>query len=183
MTSSYFRTFLRISKFRPSSFFWADSMVLGDHPVLDGGVLVDAQSTHQALHAVAAEQTHQIVLEAQIEAGCTGVALTACTAAQLVVDTAALVALSTDDEQTSGSAHLFSLRFGQGLVLRIQLLEPLADSQNVGVGSLTMAVGSMSSSSTAAGRAPRAFQGSAASRRSAPCASGPLPYTQRCHPA
>ena len=113
----------------------------GDHPVLDGGVLVDAQRTHQALHAVAAEQTHQIVLEAQIEAGCTGVALTACTAAQLVVDTAALVTLSTDDEQTASSAHLFSFRFGQGLVLSIQLLEPLADSQNVGVGSLTMAVG------------------------------------------
>ena len=51
------------------------------------------------------------------------------------------MALRADDEQTSSSAHLFSLRFGQELVLSIQLIEPLADSQNVGVGSLTMAVG------------------------------------------
>ena len=56
---------------------------------------------HEALDAVTAENAHQIVLEAQIEAGCTGVALTACTAAQLVVDTAALVALGADDEQAA----------------------------------------------------------------------------------
>ena len=113
----------------------------GDHPVLDGGVLVDAQRAHQALHAVAAEQAHQVVLEAQVEAGCTGVALTACTAAQLVVDTAALVALGTNDEQTACGTHLLGLRLSQGLVLGIQLIETLADCQNVGVAGLAVAVG------------------------------------------
>ena len=113
----------------------------GDHPVLDGGVLVDAQRAHQALHAVAAEQTHQVVLEAQVEAGCTGVALTACTAAQLVVDAAALVALGTNDKQTACGTHLLGLRLSQGLVLGIQLIETLADCQNVGVAGLAVAVG------------------------------------------
>ena len=52
--------------------------------------------------ALTAEDAHQVIFQAEEEAGSTGVALTAGTAAQLVVDTAALVALGTDDEQAAG---------------------------------------------------------------------------------
>ena len=49
---------------------------------------------HQALGT---EQAQQIVLQGQVEAGFTRVALTSGTSAQLVVDTAGLMALCADD--------------------------------------------------------------------------------------
>ena len=46
---------------------------------------------------VRAEQAQQIVLQGQVEAGFTRVSLTSGTSAQLVVDTAGLMALCADD--------------------------------------------------------------------------------------
>src|SRR5580658_6428929 len=42
---------------------------LGDELRLDGHILFHAQPQHQALHALAAEDAHQIVLQGKIEAG------------------------------------------------------------------------------------------------------------------
>ncbi len=59
------------------------------------------------------------------------VALTAGTAAQLVVDAAALVALGADDEQTACSAHLLRFGIDGGLALGVQIIEALAGRKDV----------------------------------------------------
>ena len=41
----------------------------GDHPVLNGGILVQLEGIHQAGNAVTAEQAHQVIFQAQVEAG------------------------------------------------------------------------------------------------------------------
>ena len=53
-----------------------------------------------------AEETHQIVLEGDVEAGRTRVALTSGTAAQLVVNAARLMALGADHTETAESSDL-----------------------------------------------------------------------------
>ena len=59
------------------------------HPrVLDGLVVRHAHLLHQRLDAVAGEDAHQVVLEREVEGARARVALTACTAAELVVDAA-----------------------------------------------------------------------------------------------
>ena len=103
-------------------------------------VLVDAERIHHVLNALRTEQTHQIVLERNIEAGLAGVALTAGTAAQLVVDTAGLVALGAEDIQTASRAHLFRVCVGLRLVQLVQLVELLAYRKNARVVGLRMAV-------------------------------------------
>ena len=74
------------------------------------------------MHPVGAEQAHQIVLQAQIEPALAGVALTAGTAAQLIVDPPGLVALGADDEQAAGGTDLLRLLRDVGLVLFQQFL-------------------------------------------------------------
>ena len=78
----------------------------GNHLVLNGHVFLDAQGIHDGADALAAEQAHEVVLQADEEAAGAGVALAAGTAAQLVVDAAALVAFRADDEQAARGAHL-----------------------------------------------------------------------------
>ena len=56
---------------------------------------------HEALHALAAEDAHQVVLEGEEEARLARVALTAGAAAQLVVDAPRFVALGADDVQAA----------------------------------------------------------------------------------
>ncbi len=53
---------------------------------------------HQLLGA---EQTHQIVLQGDVEAGLSRISLTSGTASQLIVDTAGLMTLRTDDLETA----------------------------------------------------------------------------------
>lgn len=65
----------------------------GDHLVLDGDVVGDVRHGHHAVHDLGAEQAHQVVLQGEVEAGGPVVALAPRAAAQLVVDTAGLVAL------------------------------------------------------------------------------------------
>ena len=78
---------------------------LGHHAGLDGHVVGHLGLLHHAadgVHAVAAEQAHEVVFERQVELRDAGVALTAGAAAQLVVDTARLVALGADDREAAG---------------------------------------------------------------------------------
>ena len=69
--------------------------------MLDLLILRHAQSveyTHQTLRS---EQTHQIILQRDVETGLTRVSLSSGTAAQLIVNTSRLMALGTDDLQSS----------------------------------------------------------------------------------
>jgi len=55
------------------------------------------------LHTLSAKNAEQVILEGEEEAGTAGVALTAGAPTELVVDTAGIVALRTDDvEATQG---------------------------------------------------------------------------------
>ena len=63
---------------------------------------LQAELLQHAVHAVGAEDAHQVVLKRQVELRAAGVALAAGTAAQLVVDAAAFVALGGDDVEAAG---------------------------------------------------------------------------------
>ena len=94
-----------------------------------------------------AEDAHQIVFERQEEAGAARVALTARTAAQLVVDATALVTLGTDNVEPAGVDRLLLSRadesgdlralLGDRVGLRLRALFPLGDEpilqQHVGI--------------------------------------------------
>ncbi len=116
MTSSYLRTFLRISALRCSTVVWARSMALRDHLGLDGHV-VGQRLVHHPVHGPGGEQPHQLVLEGQVEAALPGVALTAGAAAELVVDAAALVALGAEHVEATQLLDPLALGGGLGLVL------------------------------------------------------------------
>ena len=109
----------------------------GENLGIDGGILVQTQGVHHAHDTARGKQTHQVVLHTQVEAALAGVTLTAGTTAQLVIDTAGLVALGADDEQAAGLAHLDSLIGNLLLEVLQQLLIALTGFQNllvVGVG-------------------------------------------------
>ena len=106
---------------------------VGDELVLDGHVLLKAQTVHEILHPLTAENAHQVVLQREEEPGRAGVALTAGTAAELVVDAAALVTLGADDEQTARVAHFPGLFFDLRLIFRAQFLKALTGGQHLGV--------------------------------------------------
>ena len=101
---------------------------LGDDLVLDGHVVAHFCRDHHlgdAVHLVATEQAHQIVLERQVELGLARIALTARTATQLIVDTAGLMAFGADDGQTAGRKHALALGLAGLLGLGVKLLELL----------------------------------------------------------
>ena len=77
----------------------------GDHGVFNGFAVAQAQLFHEALDPVRAEQAHQVVFQREVEAGGAGVALAARTAAQLVVDAAAFMALGAQDVQAAQVHH------------------------------------------------------------------------------
>ena len=74
---------------------------LGYQAVLDGLIILHAQLIHNACDIITAKETHQIILQAQEEFGGAGVALTSATATQLVIDTAAFMALGANDMQAT----------------------------------------------------------------------------------
>ena len=86
---------------------------LGDEARLDGYVFFHAEPQHQVLHALAAEDPHQIVLQRQVEARTAGVALAAGASAKLIVDAARFVAFGAEHVQAAGSDHfiVFDWRF------------------------------------------------------------------------
>ena len=69
--------------------------------MLDLLIFRHAQRIEYAHQTLRSEQTHQIVLQRDVETGLTRVSLTSGTATQLIVDTSCLMALGTDDLQSS----------------------------------------------------------------------------------
>ena len=80
-------------------------------------ILINTEGVHHVAHTLGAKQTHYVVGQRNIEAALAGIALTACTAAQLVVYTARLVALGAEDEQAAGCLDLFGLLIADRLML------------------------------------------------------------------
>ncbi len=79
---------------------------VGHHAMLDRFAGLHAQRLHEVLHPVRGKDAHQAVFERQVETAGTGVALTAGTTAQLVVDTTRFVTLGGDDMQAARFDHL-----------------------------------------------------------------------------
>src|SRR6185437_11843265 len=76
----------------------------------DGLVLFQAERLKHAVHALRAENAHEVVFEREEEAGAAGIALPAGTAAQLIVDSPALVAFGANHVETAGlERRLFAL--------------------------------------------------------------------------
>ena len=69
-------------------------------------VLLEAELLQHAVHALGAEDAHQVVLQRQEELRAAGVALAAGAAAQLVVDAPALVPLGAEDVEAAGRERL-----------------------------------------------------------------------------
>ena len=114
---------------------------VGEHLLVQGGVLVHAQGLHHALDALGAEQAENIVLQREEEPALTRVALTAGAAAQLVVDPAGLVALGAQDIETAGGADLLRLLPDLLLELGLRLGKGPAGVQNLLVVGLGVAGG------------------------------------------
>src|ERR1700694_521053 len=86
-------------------FFLRIFNTLGEDAGFDRRVIIDLKQFHRRPYAVAAEDAHQLVVEAHIEARGAAVTLTACTAAQLVVNAPRLMPLGTDDVQAAKVRH------------------------------------------------------------------------------
>ena len=103
-----------MSKLRASTFFWARSSAL----LIQGWTMASPSFRpsflQHAVHALGAEDAHQVILKRQVEFRAARVALTAGTAAQLVVDTAAFVAFGGQNVKTASGQRLFlqNLDFG-----------------------------------------------------------------------
>ena len=67
---------------------------------------LEAEALQHRIHALGAEDAHQIVFERDEEFGRAGIALATGAAAQLVVDAPALMPLAADDEKPAGLHHL-----------------------------------------------------------------------------
>ncbi len=139
----------------------------GEHLGVDGGVLVHAQLLHHVHDPLRAEQAHDVVLQGQVEPGLAGVALTAGTAAQLVVDAAGLVALGAQDKQAAYGADLVRLVLDLVLILGLGLGEHLPGVQDLLVVGLGKAGG----------------LGNELVGTCRPFAGRPWPDTPRCRPA
>ena len=119
ITSSYFSTFLRVSKLRASTFFCAFSSALLIQGWTIASPVLQPQLLQHPAHPVGAEDAHQVVFQRQEEARPPRVALAAGPAAQLVVDAPALVAFGADHEQPACLLHL--LMRGGDLVADLRL--------------------------------------------------------------
>ena len=93
-----------------------------EHFRLEAGIFVLAENAVDLLHAVAAETLDEIVFEGDEEDGFAGVALTAGTAAQLVIDTAGFVPLGAEDAQAARFDDLFLFFIRFRLVLLVQFV-------------------------------------------------------------
>ena len=85
---------------------------LGNNLCLDWHIvrkLIALHHCRNAIHAVSAEATHQIIFKREVELGLTWVSLTTRTTTELVIDTAALVTLGTNNAQTTCSGYGLTL--------------------------------------------------------------------------
>ena len=103
----------------------------GEHLVLQGHVLPQIQPVHEAGDPFPAEKAYQIVVQAQVEPGLAGVALSAGAAPKLVVDAAGVVALSADDEEAPRRPDLVRLPGDLRFVLGQTLGEELSGVQDL----------------------------------------------------
>jgi len=99
---------------------------LGDELALDRHILFHAQSEHQVLHALAAENTQQIVLEGEEKPRTAGVALAARPSSKLVIDAAGFVAFGSHDVQAAQRHNFLVLGIRLALEARVQLVPLLA---------------------------------------------------------
>ena len=74
---------------------------VGEHLLVERGVLVYLERVHHAHYALGAEEAHDVVRHGEVEAALARVALAAGAAAQLVVYTARLVPLRAEDEEAA----------------------------------------------------------------------------------
>ncbi len=81
-----------------------------DHLVLDRHVVRHVGHRHHALDHLGLEQAHQVVAQREVEPGLARVALTAGTAAELVVDAPRLVPLGAEDVEAAQLLDLILLR-------------------------------------------------------------------------
>ena len=79
----------------------------GHHACFDGFAFWHFEAIHHGAHAVARKDAHQLVIQAQVEARRTRVALAARSAPQLVVDAAAFVPFGRDDAQAAQRLDFF----------------------------------------------------------------------------
>ncbi len=92
------------------------------HPAMrDRLAFLEAERAHHAVHALRTEDAHQVVVEREVELGAAGIALAARTAAQLVVDAAALVALGAEHVKSAGLQRDLLLRADLGGDFRLPL--------------------------------------------------------------
>src|SRR5690606_34641465 len=90
---------------------------LADHAVFNGFTAFHAQPLHKCLDAVGSKNTHQVNFKGQIKTGETRVTLTAGATTQLIINTTRLVALGTNNVQTTSSHYLVLTLFALGLDL------------------------------------------------------------------
>ena len=98
---------------------------LGDHLGLDG-LVVREGAAHHPRERARGEESHELVVEAEVEAALARVALAAGAAAQLVVDAAALVALGAEHVEAAELAHAGALLGAARVEAGAQLGEPRA---------------------------------------------------------
>ena len=105
----------------------------GEDLCVDRGVLVDAERFHHVHNALGAEQTHDVVLQGKIELRLAGVSLTAGAAAQLIINTARLVALGADDEKAACVSHELCLLVDLHLIFGVGFFIGGSCGENFGV--------------------------------------------------
>ena len=91
-----------MSKLRASTFACARSIALLIQGWMMASSSLQAELRQHAVHALGAEDAHQVVLERQVELRAAGIALAAGAAAQLVVDAAGFVALGAEHVEAAG---------------------------------------------------------------------------------
>src|SRR5713101_6147052 len=91
--------------------------------MLDRNAVLHADTVHQALETVGAEDSEQIVLEREIKTRRTGITLATRTPAQLVIDPPRLVALRAEDVKSARPNHEFALTRAYLAMTRQRLLE------------------------------------------------------------
>ena len=77
-----------------------------DHAVLNHLAFLEAKTVHYFCNTLAGEETHQFILDADIEDAAARIALTTGTATQLTIDTTALMAFRTDNGKAACSLYL-----------------------------------------------------------------------------
>src|SRR5208282_4592076 len=82
---------------------------LADELGLDRDAFRHSEPVHHGLHALAAENTQEIVFEREEESRGAGIALAASAAAKLIINAASFVALGAENVQAAHGDHFIML--------------------------------------------------------------------------